>query len=182
VYIGPEWDPGDDEDFFVCMDTNGPGGRPAYASSSIISSQPPAAQLGVVGVFPEYKALGIRATFGATTSGCIPSATAMCLAGSRFKVEATFVSASASGAAHVVKLTPDTGYLWFFAESNVEAVVKVLDACSLGKFWVFAGGLTNVQVTLTVTDTQTGAVKTYTNPQGTAFKPIQDTGAFSCAP
>ena len=31
---------------------------------------------------------------------------------------------------------------------------------------------------MTVTDMQTGAVRTYTNPQGTAFLPIQDTAAF----
>ena len=37
-----------------------------------------------------------------------------------------------------------------------------------------------VNVVVTVTGTQTGAVKTYTNPQGTAFQPIQDTAAFVC--
>jgi hypothetical protein len=35
-------------------------------------------------------------------------------------------------------------------------------------------------VVLKVTDTQTGQVKTYVNPQGTAFAPIQDTSAFAC--
>lgn len=59
-----------------------------------------------------------------------------------------------------VQLTGDTGYFWFFNASNVELVVKVLDACHFGRFWVFAGGLTNVDVDLTVTDTATGAVKT----------------------
>jgi hypothetical protein len=39
--------------------------------------------------------------------------------------------------------------------------------------------LTNVQVDLTVTDTQNGTVKTYRNPQNTSFQPIQDTSAFS---
>ena len=67
------------------------------------------------------------------------------------------------------------------AATNVEAVVKVLDACGLNnRFWVFAGGLTDVNVVLMVTDTQTGNVKTYTNPQGTAFRPIQDTNALPC--
>jgi hypothetical protein len=47
-------------------------------------------------------------------------------------------------------------------------------------FWFFAGGLTNLETTITVTDTLTGRVKTYTNPQGTAFRAIQDTKAFSC--
>jgi hypothetical protein len=31
-----------------------------------------------------------------------------------------------------------------------------------------------------VTDTATGVVKTYRNPQGTAFAPLQDTSAFAC--
>jgi len=60
---------------------------------------------------------------------------------------------------------------------------KVLNGCGLNqRYWTFAGGLTDVNVILTVTDTQTGAVKIYTNPQGTAFRPIQDTGAFATCP
>ena len=81
-------------------------------------------------------------------------------------------------------MTGDTGYFWFFSSNNVEMVVKTLNACGLppGRFWVFAGGLTDVNVVMTVTDTQTGTVKTYTNPQGTAFQPIQDTSAFATCP
>lgn len=48
--------------------------------------------------------------------------------------------------------------------------------------WIFAGGLTDVQVTITVTDTRTGLAKTYTNPQGNAFQPIQDTSALPVCP
>ena len=47
-----------------------------------------------------------------------------------------------SGTGTAVPLTSDTGYFWFFGSSNVEAVIKVLNACSLNqRFWVFAGGL-----------------------------------------
>lgn len=115
---------------------------------------------------------------------CIPGPTAMCLAGGRFKVEATWQLADgSSGPAQVVKLTDDSGYLWFFGSTNIEAVVKVIDACGVGgKFWVFAGGLTNVQTTLTVTDTEKNVTKTYANPQNTAFLPIQDTAAFATCP
>ncbi|HYG61671.1 MAG TPA: S8 family serine peptidase [Thermoanaerobaculia bacterium] len=125
-----------------------------------------------------------RLTGGATPDLCVPSATTLCLAGGRFKVEAAYEAASgAAGQAHLVQLTDDSGYLWFFNSKNVEAVVKVLDACSLGgKYWVFAGGLTDVRTTLNVTDTRTGTVKTYTNPQGAAFLPIQDTAAFATCP
>jgi hypothetical protein len=111
---------------------------------------------------------------------CTPSATALCLNDGRFKVEATFDTGAQQGQAQVVKLTEETGYLWFFGASNVEAVVKILNACSYNqRFWVFAGGLTNVRVTLTITDTAKQVVKTYSNPLGTAFQPIQDTSAFA---
>ena len=79
-----------------------------------------------------------------------------------------------------VTLTPETGYFWFFGANNLEAIVKVVNGCTLnGYHWLFAAGLTNVEVTLTVTDTRTGEVKTYVNPADTAFQPIQDTGAFA---
>jgi hypothetical protein len=59
----------------------------------------------------------------------------------------------------------------------------VLDGCALnGRWWVFAGGLTNVGVTLTVTDTQTGEFRTYTSPIGVPFAPLQDTTAFANCP
>lgn len=100
----------------------------------------------------------------------------------RFEVTATWTtSGGQTGQGQPVSLTADTGYFWFFGSSNVELVVKVLDGCGLSShFWVFAGGLTDVNVVLTVRDTRTGAVRRYTNPQGTAFQPIQDTSAFTC--
>ena len=117
-------------------------------------------------------------------AACVPGATSLCLSGGRFAVTATYATASgSSGTAQAVPLTTDTGYFWFFSAGNVEAVVKVLDGCALdSSYWFFAGGLTDVQVTLTVTDTQTGRFKTYTNPQATAFQPIQDTSALPVCP
>jgi hypothetical protein len=88
-----------------------------------------------------------------------------------------------SGEGEAVVLTEDSAYFYFFSPSNVEVVVKVLDGCNVnGHFWFFAAGLTDVEVTLTVTDTQTGASRTWTNPLGTAFQPIQDTQAFTTCP
>ena len=113
---------------------------------------------------------------------CISNATTLCLNGGRFRVQATFATPQGqSGSATAVPETSDTGTFWFFSANNIEAIVKVVNGCSFNqRFWVFAGGLTNVSVTLTVTDTVTGAVHTYTNLQGTAFAPIQDTNAFLC--
>jgi len=77
----------------------------------------------------------------------------------------------------------DTGGFWFFSPSNLEVLIKVLNGCGVkARYWTFAGGLTNVNVILTVTDTQTGTIQTYTNPQGTPFEPIQDTNAFATCP
>ncbi len=67
---------------------------------------------------------------------------------------------------------------WFFSSNNLELIIKVLDARVINNhFWVFYGALSNVEYTITVTDTQTGAVKTYFNPQG-QLASVADTSAF----
>ncbi|MFN2386845.1 MAG: S8 family serine peptidase [Thermoanaerobaculia bacterium] len=118
------------------------------------------------------------------SAACTPEANALCLSGGRFRVTAAWQAADGrSGVGNAVGLTADTGYFWFFDRQNVEMIVKVLNACSVNqRIWTFAGGLTNVEVTMTVEDTNTGAVRTYRNPQGTAFAPVQDTGAFATCP
>ncbi len=125
---------------------------------------------------------GIREVVDVPGAPCAPGSTALCLDGGRFRVEAIWTTADGqTGSAQAVSLTADTGYFWFFDPTNVEMLVKVLNGCAVdARQWVFAGGLTNVQVLLKVTDTQTGAVKTYLNPQDSAFVPIQDTSAFAC--
>jgi hypothetical protein len=121
---------------------------------------------------------------GQSQRGCSASASALCLNGSRFAVTATFrTSSGQTGHGTAVSLTSDTGYFWFFDSTNVEEVVKVLDGCGLdSQYWVFAGGLTNVEVTTVVTDTKTGKSKTYVNPQGATFQPVQDTQALAVCP
>lgn len=119
-----------------------------------------------------------------TPAPCIAGPATLCLLSGRFQVDATFdAGASGSGTAQAVPLTDDSGYLWFFSAANVESVVKVLDGCPVDqRYWVFSGGLTDVQVVLRVIDTVNGTVRTYINPTGTAFQPIQDTGAFATCP
>jgi hypothetical protein len=116
---------------------------------------------------------------GPRTGSCAPSPAALCLNGGRFRVTAVwrdFHGRTGNGTA--VGLTADTGYFWFFAAANVEVVAKVLDGRPVnGKFWVFYGALSNVEYTLTVEDTMTGAVRTYPNPSGT-FASVADTSAF----
>jgi ELWxxDGT repeat protein len=112
-------------------------------------------------------------------SGCLPSDTRLCLNDGRYKVEATWRTAQGrSGSGKAVPLSLDTGYFWFFDPANVETVVKVLDGRGLnGHAWVFYGALSNVEYTLTVTDTLTGLTRRYFNPQGTLAS-VGDTQGF----
>ncbi len=107
--------------------------------------------------------------------------TSLTLLDSRFEVSASWRRPNgSSGAGTGVALTSDSGYFWFFRPENVELVVKTLDGCaSNDHFWVLAGGLTNIEVELTVQDLETGLQVLYGNPQGTPFQPIQDTSAFA---
>jgi hypothetical protein len=63
-------------------------------------------------------------------------------------------------------------------QSNIEAFVKMIDANStFGKYWLFLGGLTDFELTITATDTQTGLQKIYTKPAGSTCG-MNDTSAF----
>jgi ELWxxDGT repeat protein len=114
-----------------------------------------------------------------TPAGCQPAADHLCLAGGRFKVEATWRDFQGnSGIGMAAPLTTDTGYFWFFNPANVEVVVKVLDGRSLNQsFWVFYGALSSVEYTLTVTDTQTGLTRRYDNPSS-QLASVADTDGF----
>jgi hypothetical protein len=46
-----------------------------------------------------------------------------------------------------------------------------------GRFWVFVGALTDIEYTVTVTDTLTGAEKSYSSPAGNLAS-FGDTAAF----
>jgi hypothetical protein len=130
----------------------------------------------------EVVQLGWKPSGGGSPSGCSPSATALCLLGNRFRVEVSFHDyAGLGGNGTAVPLTADSGAFWFFGASNLEMMVKIVSFCGGGsnRYGVYAGGLTDVDVTVRVTDTTTGTVATYPNPLGTLFSPIRDR-AFAC--
>ena len=180
VYVGVSWLAQDFDNIFLCTDEGGGGVQPIFASGDLGSSWTDVRE-----VDADLDALVIRGDFSPTgTEPCVEGPNTLCLTEDRFRVEVDWATVGGdSGQGMAVELTPDTGYFWFFNEENVEMVIKVLDACSFAdRFWVFAGGLTNVEVQITVTDTQTGTVRTYSNPQETPFQPIQDTNAFATCP
>jgi len=195
VFIGVSWLANANPEFFLCTDDNGDAHQPIFASGDLGSSwsaireippgpdEPPDS-------LSRIDALMIRAdTFETEPFDCVEDDETLCLTNDqttvgRFQVKVDWrTNQGTQGVGMAKELTQDTGYFWFFNEENVELVIKVLNACSFAdRFWVFAGGLTNVEVHITVTDSFTGRSKVYDNPLNTAFEPIQDTQAFDTCP
>ncbi len=99
----------------------------------------------------------------------------------RFEVEVEWTNATESGKGDAILATDDSAAFFFFDSSNVDTLVRVFDGCGINnRFWVFAGGLTEVAYTLTVTDTNTGVAKTFGAPA--AAPAITDTSAFETCP
>ncbi len=111
---------------------------------------------------------------------CVDGETSLCLTDDRFLVDVFWKDFEGNtGEGQAIPLTDDSGGFWFFDAANVELVVKVLDATAINDhFWVFYGALSNVEYTLRITDTLTGAVRTYDNPSG-AFASAGDTQALT---
>jgi hypothetical protein len=140
--------------------------------------------VGVAAIRPvTFEAHFDRLRFEPFEPTCEPTETALCLNGGRYRVEVSWqIAAGDTGPGHAVPLTGDSGAFWFFGPDNLELMVKVLDGCPVnGHVWVFAAGLTNVEVEIRVTDTATLEVETHTNPQGTPFRPIQNVLGFPCS-
>ena len=116
----------------------------------------------------------------AAAAPCTADSTSLCLNGGRFRVTASWKNnaTGASGQAHAVPLTGDTGYFWFFTDNNIELVVKALDGRPVnGKYWLFYGALSDVEYSIDVSDTTTGLTRSYFNPQGRQAS-VADTLAF----
>lgn len=113
-------------------------------------------------------------------AGCLSDATSLCLGNGRFKVTATFrtPTQTTQQTALASPIVSDSGAFTFFSANNLELLVKVVNGNAFnGRYWVFIGSASNVEYTVTVTDTSNGAVKTYFNPQFTLAS-YSDTNAF----
>ena len=119
---------------------------------------------------------GIELTVAPDLSGsCNSTPTALCLQQSRFQVETLI-----NGATGLAKPYSDLG--GFFTRNNpenIEVGVKVLDGIYInGRYWVFHGSMTSLPYTVTVTDTVTGAAKSY-HKESDSFCGEADTQAFA---
>ncbi len=143
----------------------------------------------------------VRATGGATNSGfsneagaatlgnivsCVAGPETLCLNNGRFKAELEWRTAADAGAGQVVPLpsAPDSGLFYFFSPTNIELLIKVLNACvpPFNRYWTFFSATTNVEFAVVVTDTQSGKTRSYFNPLGRSAPPVQDVDAFATCP
>jgi hypothetical protein len=121
----------------------------------------------------------------ATIAPCVENATTLCANHDRFRVTVQWTTTDGStGPGQMIPFTDESGLVWFFSATNLELMVKVIDACvaPFDHFWVFIGGITDVQFLTTVVDTHTGAVRAYLNDLGHPANAVTDTGAFATCP
>lgn len=151
----------------------GRGDTAAFPSASLAS---------LVAAAPSAAAVAPRAFEGATA--CENGANHLCLLSGRFAVEVSWHDPRSGnhGEAAAIPAGDGTGYFWFFDPSNVELVVKMLDATIVnGHRWVFYGGLSDVEYEIRVADLQSGAERVYSNPFGQICGGA-DTAAFAESP
>ncbi|MDA8019217.1 MAG: plastocyanin/azurin family copper-binding protein [Thermoanaerobaculia bacterium] len=120
------------------------------------------------------------------TGNCVEDETTLCVrADNRFRVSVTWRDfEDNTGPGKVIPFDPaDSGLFYFFGPDNAEILLKVLDACTFNdRFWFFAAATTNVEYTITVTDTKEDVSKTYFNPLGEQAAAVTDTSAFATCP
>jgi serine protease len=126
------------------------------------------------------------AVSAAAASSCTPSDTALCVQGGRFKVEVAWSDfADTPGVGKVALALADSGLFYFYGPDNAEILIKVLNGCgdpNFPNYWVFGAAATTFEYTITVTDTKTGAIKSYHNSKGNASAAIADVNAFPTCP
>lgn len=106
---------------------------------------------------------------------CGPGSSALCLFDDRFQVKVAWGFQGAVGEAVPMPLTNFSGAFDIFDSGDIDLLIKVLDGRSAnGHFWVFAGSLSNVEYTITVTDTETGIIRDYHKADGVPPETIAD--------
>lgn len=119
-----------------------------------------------------------------SATGCAESSAALCLGADRFRISVEWRDYQGRrGSGHAYPLTSDSGLFWFFGATNMEVLVKVVNACNgFSRHWVYAAATTDVEYTLTATDTATGRSRSYFNPLGRRSAAITDSDAFASCP
>ncbi|MCY3592379.1 MAG: M12 family metallo-peptidase [Acidobacteria bacterium] len=167
----------------------------AFSGSRIRSVRANTVQVDLTGLSPGYYAFAVRARNAAGASEtsnsigfylprdpCEETETGTCLQRGRFDVWLHFGTDEGTGHGKVkrVDLGDASTLMYFFDESNVEMLIKILDGCRINnRFWVFAAAATDLEYYLYVWDTTTGVAAIYYNSPGTAPRAVTDTRAFA---
>lgn len=125
----------------------------------------------------------------APVSACQPSDEHLCLLGDRLSITAWWRDPRTGdhGRGHAVPFddTDLSGTFWFFRDGNVELIVKALDGTPVNRrWWVFAGGLTDLEYWLRAVDSESAeadAVRWYHHPARDLCG-FADTAAFAGPP
>ena len=162
---------------------------PVAAGSSATAGTPALGGIDLLGLapLPPGAPASVAAAASQSAGACVPGPERLCLLNGRFALEVRFVDPNAKDAEAPAETlgqvlpsltTEQTGFFWFFDESNIELAAKVLDGRALnGRHWLLYGGLSDVEYTLTATDTLTGLTKVYENEQGSVCGGV-DPNAF----
>jgi hypothetical protein len=114
----------------------------------------------------------------ADAAGCGGGEGALCLAGGRFRAVVAWAAGAGLVLGQATPWSPAAGLFGPPGSDEPAVAVKLLDARAAGgRFWLFFAGLGDAGWTLTVTDTATGAARSWTHPGG---PPVShgDTAAF----
>ncbi len=124
----------------------------------------------------------LDAIVAAEGGGCVAAPELLCLLQNRFAVEVSWTNYQGmSGDGIARPLTTDSGLFWFFAPENLELLVKMVDGCAFnGHYWVYAAATTDVEYHLRITESATGAYRTFDNTLGTASPAFTSIDAFPC--
>ena len=117
----------------------------------------------------------------ASGDACAGGSNSLCLLGGRFQVDIQWRDfENRTGSGRSVALSDQSGLFWFFDRANFEVLVKMVDACNgFGSNWLFFSSTTNVEMDVTVRDTQTGKTETFHNPLGQTAAPVIDISSFA---
>jgi lysyl endopeptidase len=110
----------------------------------------------------------------AKAGSCVADADTLCLHDRRYRVEVDWRNHfnGETGRGRPLQLSRESGRFSFGDPSNIELVVKALDfGDRLLFFW---GALSDLEYTITLTDTETGAAETYRNQGGNFCGGIDD--------
>ena len=130
------------------------------------------------GIPVEFGDYTVTVTCEQINGACVANATTACLLDGRFRVSIGFINQFANPPAPGTFLgaklvagsqNPDVATFGISSAQAIEVVVRVQDTRPFGlnRFDIYYGGLTDLEYTVTVTDTVKNVTKTYRNPPGT---------------